>query len=81
MKTVMTNDERQHERQQVALLCIDLIFARTQHIPMSVVEKVREVAVRYGIGAGVEMAAAVLRAFEAGHAWGEHDASSEKGKR
>jgi hypothetical protein len=80
MKLVMTTDERQHERRRIALLCIDLIFART-HIPMSVVEKVREVAVRYGIGAGIEMAAAVLRAFEAGHAWGEHDANSEKGKR
>jgi len=75
MKMVRTNDERQHECQRVALLCIDLIFART-HIPMSVVEKVREVAVRYGIGAGVEMAAAVLRAFEAGRAWGEHESKS-----
>lgn len=76
MKPITTNDERQHERQRVALLCIDLIFARTPRIPRSVVEKVREVAVRYGIGAGVEMAAAVLRAFDAGYAWGEQECKS-----
>jgi len=69
MKLVMTNDERQHERRRVALLCVDLIFAHT-HLPSSIVEKVREVACRYGIGAGVEMAAAVLRAFDAGRAQG-----------
>lgn len=80
MKTVRTSDERQHERQRVALLCVDLIFAHTR-LPSGIVKMVREVAVRYGIGAGVAMAEAVLCAFEEGRAWGEHRERERRAER
>lgn len=68
------HERTEHERRRVATLCVEVAFAAQPHIPCAVVDTVRELATRYGVEVGIEVAVVVLKTFEAGHSWGLVDA-------